>query len=53
MSGWKTWVGAIGLVLVGAYQISEGNPEQGFQRLAEAMVLIGLGHKIEKAGGGK
>lgn len=50
MKGWKTWVGAIGMAIVGIYEISEGQVESGVGKIALGLGLIGVGHKVEKAG---
>ena len=48
MKGWKTWVGAAGMAIVGIYEISEGQVELGVSKIALALGMIGLGHKVEK-----
>ena len=59
MSGWKTWVaGGIsilsGLILIGKTLIGEPGPEGGFVEgialIVAGLGLIGIGHKVEKAG---
>ena len=64
MKGWKTKVGGIGSIASGvvliaqALVVAEGSVD--FSRIQEGIVLIvagfavlGIGHKIEKAGGAK
>jgi hypothetical protein len=48
MGGWKTWTGAVGLVLMGISAILDGNPDAGIMRIVEALALVGIGHKLEK-----
>lgn len=50
MGGWKTWAAAGLLVFIGVIEIALGEVEQGVGRIALAAGLVGLGHKIEKAG---
>lgn len=59
MGGWKTWVAAIGLMLTGLGMIAAGvaadplNPDQiweGILLILAGLGMIGIGHKIEKAG---
>ena len=58
MSGWKTWVGGIGLILAGLSMIATGVTNNfDLQKIQEGMALvaagaaaIGIGHKIEKSG---
>jgi len=49
MKGWKTWLGALGLIGHGLWM---GFVQQDWttasQNFAEAIVIIGIGHKIEK-----
>lgn len=51
MRGWKTWTGA-GLVAASAVLGYLGEPEaaKGLLGLGAALGIIGVGHKIEKAG---
>jgi hypothetical protein len=49
MGGWKTWLGAALLAAVGGYQIHAGDLAGGAQKIAEALAVIGIGHKIEKS----
>ena len=48
MGGYKTWIAAAGLALMGVSAIMDGNADQGIMRIVEALALIGIGHKIEK-----
>lgn len=50
MSGYKTWVAAAGLILMGISAILDGNSDAGVMRIVEALALVGLGHKLEKRG---
>lgn len=50
MGGWKTWAAAVGLAAIGICEIAEGDLETGAGRIAMALGLIGIGHKIEKQG---
>jgi hypothetical protein len=51
MKGWKTWAGAA-LIGAGAVLSFLGQPVLGelLTRLGEGLALIGVAHKIEKAG---
>lgn len=49
MSGWKTWAAALMMVLVGLYQVREGDSGAGMARISEALAIVGIGHKLEKA----
>lgn len=48
MKGWKTWLGSIGMIAVGVYEISEGQTESGVGKIAMGLGMIGIGHKVEK-----
>ena len=59
MTGWKTWVGGIGLILSGAGAIlvsfnfetmtfGEGL-NQGLAMIGAGFAALGIGHKIEKS----
>jgi len=50
MSGWKTWIGALIMVGLGAYLIATGEVEKGVGLIGAGATAIGLGHKIEKSG---
>ncbi len=50
MRGWKTWFAAGMMLAIGVYQVSEGNSEAGMARISEALAIVGIAHKIEKAG---
>ena len=48
MGGWKTWTGAIGSILVGIWEITEGEVEAGIGHITLGAGMIGIGHKVEK-----
>lgn len=48
MGGWKTWAAAIGLCVLGVYEIALGDTDSGLGRIIMGVGLVGLGHKIEK-----
>lgn len=50
MKGWKTWLAAVCTAGLGIISIANGEIEQGIGHLTFALGLVGLGHKIEKAG---
>ena len=52
MEGWKTWAGVVGLV-AGAGASAVGYPEvaTGIYGVAVPMVVVGLGHKLDKVAG--
>lgn len=50
MKGWKTWLAAACTAGLGIISIASGDTAQGVQQLTLALGLIGIGHKIEKAG---
>lgn len=50
MAGWKTWLAAAGLGILGAVDLIEGDLEAALTKLSAALGLIGIGHKIQKAG---
>ena len=45
----KTIWGAIALGILGLIEIAEGDYQAGFQKLAEALVVVGVRHGIWKA----
>jgi len=49
MKGWKTWLAVAGLSALGVYDIVNGDLDQAMIKLTNALALIGIGHKIEKA----
>lgn len=51
MKGWKTWIGGLIMVGVGAYLIATGEVEKGLESIGAGAAIIGIGHKIEKAAG--
>jgi len=57
MTGWKTWVAAIGLIASGVGMIATGfvaDPMDfelivaGWGSIMAGLALVGIGHKIEK-----
>lgn len=50
LGGWKTWLAALGLAFLGAVDLIEGDLEAALTKLSAALGLIGIGHKIQKAG---
>jgi len=61
MSGWKTWVGGLGMIATGIGTVIGGilaEPldwaavEKGIALIAGGIAVLGIGHKIEKSGQG-
>jgi len=59
MKGWKTWVAGIGTILTGVGQLAMALSGQGdvdfnsaITTITAGLAIIGIGHKIEKTGGG-
>ena len=57
MSGWKTWAAGIGSILAGLGMMAQSLSGQGevdfngaVQMIIAGLAIIGIGHKIEKAG---
>ncbi len=57
MSGWKTWAAGIAAILAGASMVvmsvtgtGEGSISEGIQMVIGGLAVLGIGHKIEKAG---
>jgi hypothetical protein len=50
MKGWKTWLAAACTAGLGVVSIINGDVASGAQQIVLALGMIGLGHKIEKAG---
>ena len=50
MSGWKTYVAAVGTAVLGVAAIMAGDVTGGIQQIIAGLALIGIGHKIEKSG---
>ena len=52
MSGWKTWFVAFVSCLYGVVGMMAGlhEPSEGMRFIIEGLALVGIGHKIEKAG---
>jgi len=49
MKGWKTWLAAAGFGVMGLTQIViSGDVQGGVQRILEGLMVVGIGHKIEK-----
>jgi len=48
MRGWKTWAAAVGAIVLGIYEVVDGQTESGAGHIVFGCGLIGLGHKIEK-----
>jgi len=48
MKGWKTWLSAIGLGVLGAVEMVNGQYESGAMKMLGGLGLIGVGHKVEK-----
>ncbi|MBM9605952.1 hypothetical protein [Desulfopila inferna] len=46
----KTYIAALGMALLGVFEIVNGNTPAGVQRLVEAFGFIGLRAGIAKAG---
>lgn len=61
MKGWKTWVGGLGSILTGGAIVSGGllnnfdldTITKGIVAILAGFSVLGIGHKIEKAGNGK
>ncbi|MFZ5989412.1 MAG: hypothetical protein ACOYWZ_20140 [Bacillota bacterium] len=60
MGGWKSWVGGLGLILLGIGQIITGlmkddfeGVKLGFASISGGFAVLGIAHKIEKANGVK
>ena len=49
LDGYKTYLGGLGMIGLGVYQLSQGEIQAGLQSLAEGLAVIGIGHKIAKA----
>lgn len=50
MKGWKTWLAVACTAGLGIVSIANGDTAYGLQQLTLALGMLGLGHKIEKAG---
>lgn len=48
LSGYKTYIAGIGLIGLGAYEISQSQTDQGIQHVAEGLAVFGIGHKLDK-----
>jgi len=51
MKGWKTWLGGLVMIGLGAYLIATGEVEKGIASIGSGASIIGLGHKLEKSKG--
>jgi len=49
LSGWKSFLGGIGLVGLGVYELTQGDIQGGIAHIGEGLAIIGIAHKIEKA----
>lgn len=57
MSGWKTWAAGLGAIFAGLSMIAmavggtgDGSVNEGIEMVVAGLAVLGLGHKIEKAG---
>ena len=50
MKGWKTWLAAAGLCGLGVFLLLKGKEELGMVCIFNGLGLVGIGHKVEKAG---
>lgn len=50
MRGWKTWIGGLIMVGLGAYLIAAGEIDKGVASIGAGVTALGIGHKIEKSG---
>jgi hypothetical protein len=50
MKGWKTWLAAACTAGLGVVSIVNGDVAAGTPQIVLALGMVGLGHKIEKAG---
>jgi len=48
LKGYKTYIAAAGLALLGIVEIINGNIEGALARFAEALGFLGIGAKIER-----
>ncbi len=55
MKGWKTWVGGIGMILVGIGNLAlslagqgEADVQTGLTLITSGFAVLGIGHKLEK-----
>ena len=51
MSGWKTWIGAVTFIGLGAYLLFIGEIDKGVASIGAGVAAIGLGHKLDKVKG--
>ena len=52
LSGYKTYIAAVGFIALGISQIMGGDLDQGLQRIMEGLAIFGIGHKLEKGKNG-
>ena len=57
MGGWKTWAAGLASILAGASMLvmsltgdGDGSVSEGIQMVIAGLAILGIGHKIEKAG---
>lgn len=50
MRGWKTWTAAVGLYLLAGLDAWDGRVEEAFEKMVYAFALVGIGHKLDRAG---
>jgi len=48
LSGWKTYIAAIGLAGLAIYQLSQGDYPHAIETLSAALAAVGLRHAISK-----
>lgn len=53
MKGWKTKAAAAAFALLGVVDIANGDIQGGMEKIAGALALLGIGHKVEKGFGGE
>jgi hypothetical protein len=49
LSGWKTFIGGIGLIATGITRMAEGDWQGGATLIAAGMAAMGIGGKLDKA----
>ena len=50
LDGRKTYLAALGFVVLGIYDIIDGSVETGVQKIVTGLGMVGIGHKIDKSG---
>ena len=48
LSGYKTYIAAVGLVGLAVYQASQGDVQTAFQTFLAALAAVGLRHAVAK-----